>query len=717
MSTELQAESQQDKSRQAGRISPPLAPHRRSWWSCYELYFIIFIAGFLRFYHIDRTEFNVDQADIFQMAHDALLQGHILATSNMASIGIYNPPGIIYFLLLPAAISSNPIGGAIMTAFLAVGGVLLTYVLMQRYYGRIAATVASILYAVSAAPLFYSRFMWNQNLLIFLTPLYLFFLYRGVIDRRKGWFGPAMFMVGLLTQFHASAFLLGAPLVAALLLAPGTVRIRDFVFGAVGLLVIYSTYILWLIRSHFIDIGIFLKLSAKHKAVFNPSAFVYYQQFLSPFGFDPYRADASNLHAWRFVAASRWQALFTGFMVFLLVCAVILLLYLIVVPRSSVSVEQQDSSDMKRTVRWRALRWWTTLRASPLRCSFIVLLVWQIVPLLDLSHNSLRIYIHYFILFAPGQYILVGILVACIVDWCKKRSLPWSRWLLLGTTLITTAMILIQLASGALLVWDDTHGAFQVNYPANYDLASLQSTLAQTDTFARVHNAPNVYIVSDRFDYSAMSYLAPLMHTPSTVLYSLPASPPSSCTILPNALSHPAVYLLNPTDTVTLSRLSPFMHIISVSPIPRPEGPSFQLVLAQPLAQAATPKTVQGQNLTLLSTKSVSSSSLLTLWNIHTASPLTTRAEYVYQFTIAHSTAKTLCRFRSAGAGDQLMVFLPFSSKNHPAFQVSYQIIKRYTFTTQKLGIHLTFNTNSPDTSYQTLHTVSGSALWSLPTH
>ncbi len=674
------------------------------------------IAGLLRFYHIDRTEFNVDQADIFQMARDALLQGHLLATSNMASIGIYNPPGIIYFLLLPAAISSNPIGGAIMTAFLAVGGVLLTYILVQRYYGRIAATVASTLYAVSAAPLFYSRFMWNQNLLIFLTPLYFFFLYRGVVDRRKGWFAPALFMVGLLVQFHASAFLLGAPLVAALLLAPGTLRIRDFVLGVLALLIIYSTYILWLLRSHFLDVSIFLKVSSKQKAVFDPTSFVYYRQFLSPFGFNPYRASDANLHDWKFVAASLWQYLFANFMVLLLVCAIVLLLYFIVVPRLPLAARQKDD-DAKRTLWHRVVHWWSTLRASPLRCSFIVLLVWQIVPLLYLSRHSLKIYIHYFILFAPGQYILLGILVAFVVGWCRKRSLPWSRWLLLGTTLVTTAMLMVQLVSGVLMVWDDTHATFQVNYPANYDLASLQSTLAQTDAFARAHNVPNVYIISDRFDYSAMSYLAPLMHTPSTLLYAVPAVSTSSCTILPTSLSRPAVYLLNPMDTVSVGRLARFMHIVSVSPVPRPEGPPFHLVLAQPMAQAASSetKTVPGQNLTLLSEKPISPRSLLTLWNIHTASPLTTRAEYVYQFTIAHSAAQTICRFRSAQAGDQILAFLPFSTKSHPALQVSYQIIKRYTFTTQKLGIHLTFNTNSPDTSYQTLRTAAGSTLWRLP--
>src|SRR5262249_22356171 len=83
-------------------------------------------ASFLRLYGITTTEFDADQADIFRMAHDAVIHGHLVATSNIASIGVYNPPGIIYALMIPAAFSANPIGGAIETALLAVFGVFLT---------------------------------------------------------------------------------------------------------------------------------------------------------------------------------------------------------------------------------------------------------------------------------------------------------------------------------------------------------------------------------------------------------------------------------------------------------------------------------------------------------------------------------------------------------------------------------------------------------------
>ena len=180
------------------KISDSSVRRHCSWLFSYEIYVITIIAAFLRLYGINTTEFDADQADIFHMAHNAISHVHLVATSNLASIGVYNPPGIIYVLMIPAAFNANPIGGAIETAFLAVCGVFLTYWFTRRYYGRVAATIASSLFAVTSVSVFYSRFMWNQNLLLFFVPLFIIVLFRGVVDRRPGWLFQALFLYGLL---------------------------------------------------------------------------------------------------------------------------------------------------------------------------------------------------------------------------------------------------------------------------------------------------------------------------------------------------------------------------------------------------------------------------------------------------------------------------------------------------------------------------------------
>lgn len=82
----------------------------RSWVFSYEIYIIIIVAAFLRLYGLNVTEFDGDQADFFRLAHDAVIHGHLVATSTTASIGVYNPPVFIYALLIPAAFSANPVG-------------------------------------------------------------------------------------------------------------------------------------------------------------------------------------------------------------------------------------------------------------------------------------------------------------------------------------------------------------------------------------------------------------------------------------------------------------------------------------------------------------------------------------------------------------------------------------------------------------------------------
>src|SRR6266516_4100464 len=176
-----------------------------SWLSTWEIYPIVLLAAFLRFYQINTTEFDEDQAMVFRMAHDAIYHELIPATSNIASIRIVNPPAVIYLFMLPAAFSANPIWGVLFVGVFNVIAVLLTYIFVRRYYGRLAAIIASLLYATALNTLFYI--------------LFIFALFWGVVDRRKGWLFPALLLLGILVQLHETTIILAVLLLVALLLA------------------------------------------------------------------------------------------------------------------------------------------------------------------------------------------------------------------------------------------------------------------------------------------------------------------------------------------------------------------------------------------------------------------------------------------------------------------------------------------------------------------
>jgi len=254
----------------------------RSWLCAWEVYPILFVAAFLRFYQINTTEFDEDQAMVFRMAHDAIYHGLLPATSNIASIRIVNPPAVIYLLMLPAAFSANPLWGAVFVGLFNVIAVLLTYIFVRRYYGRIAAIITSLLYATAAEPLYFSRFIWQQNLIAPFVVLFIFTLFWGVVDRRKGWLFPALLLLGILFQLHETTIILGVPLLVALLLAPGTVRWRDFALGIASLVLIFSTYLVWEFSTKFFDLNVILSV-AKLRAHFDNQALTYYTLFLSPY--------------------------------------------------------------------------------------------------------------------------------------------------------------------------------------------------------------------------------------------------------------------------------------------------------------------------------------------------------------------------------------------------------------------------------------------------
>src|SRR5260370_40002996 len=123
----------------------------RSWlvWlaSAWEVFLILLVAGFLRFYQINTTEFDEDQAQLFRMAYDAVHHALLPTTSNAASIGISNPPGVIYLFMPLAALSANPMWGAVLVGVFTTAAGVLTYIFTPAYYQRYAATISARLYA------------------------------------------------------------------------------------------------------------------------------------------------------------------------------------------------------------------------------------------------------------------------------------------------------------------------------------------------------------------------------------------------------------------------------------------------------------------------------------------------------------------------------------------------------------------------------------------
>ncbi|WP_161977868.1 ArnT family glycosyltransferase [Dictyobacter kobayashii] len=690
---------------------------------------IVIVAAFLRFYQLNTTEFDDDQGVIFHMARYAVTHGLIPATTNRASIGIINPPATIYLLMIPAAVSSDPLAGVFMTAFLMVVSVLLTYLFVRRYYGRVAATIAALSYATLFRAVVYSRFMWDQNFLPFFIVLFFMALFSGIIDRKKGWFLSALILLGILVQLHASTILLLVPLALAYIFAPGTIRKRDYLFGGLALFLLYFPYFANEVKIHFSDIIAYLH--APKKTVLDMEALQFYQAFLNPYKLlseqyplhwrvVPFIGQPSLL--WQLSPYLSWSSILLEL---LIVISMVALLVLAFKPASRGTAGQES-----RTGLWgKALFYWNQLRGSPYRCALLVLLAWQIVPLLYLMRHSMQLYLHYIIFFMPGPFILLGIFIRQVIIWFEARS---SRVLkhtvTYGLYTLILLIVLAQCIGTTAGVLDLDQGHYSDGAPVNNfynDLRSLRNAVTAADQLALENHISRVYISADWPTQSALGFLSTQMHTPVTLFQD------NGCAALPASNAGPAVLLMGPYPSFADTLVQRFTTATLVSKPARAGGSPFRLYIINTKAAPSASTNRLGQDLQWLGmagglVQYKQSSWQVSQWTLLRSAQPDYRTVYSYTLTqsIDGQNVKQECAFSALHAGDQILV--PFQQKK--AAQVSskgaglastmdiqaasYQV-QPYTFQVGPLKF-LTFE--DIDTPVRQLTTPAGKNALAIPT-
>jgi len=629
-----------------------------SWFCIWEIYPILGIAAFLRFYQLTTTEFDADQALIFQMARDAINHGLIPATGIIASIRIANPPAVVYLFMIPAAISSNPLWGAIFVGLLNILGVLLTYIFVRRYYGRIASIIASLLYATAAEPLHFNRFIWQLNIIAPFVVLFIFALFWGVVDRRKGWLFPALVLLGILIQLHITIVILSSLLLVALVLSPGTVRLRDLALGLTFLLLLFSTYLLWEFSIKFADLNILLQISKLHSH-FDLTALNYYGFFLNPYVNIPTN---TNSLEYKLVPLLKWLS---PTMAIFIVCGLALITIGVISSQqlwkrdSGVDVESRTSRHPVRRSLETVRTLWTDFRATPQRCGYFLLLCWQIVPIIILSRHSVPVFPYYLLMVLPGPFIIIGILLSLVVHWLKRPGWMWNipRY---GVYVFTCFVIVAQLTGSMAGLVDEASGNNLHGYTYN-TLNSLQDALAEADHVARQRHLNHVYITTNQFTQVALRYLAEQVQTPTTLFDA------SRCLVLPNPADGPAVLLVGPYDKLTSVLLGQFATSTLIDRPERLGGAPFQLFIVKPITIALSQSTSSFLNNLQLLDKRVRHFSydnslwLVTHWRLLRSASPGYRTTYTYTMRALLNGNRgpgisSQCISTSMRPGDQLIV-------------------------------------------------------------
>ncbi len=150
---------------------------------------VLFLAAWLRLNHIDQIEFLWDQAEISRWALRMAHLGEIAWVGPPSSTGLYSFFGTIWLLAIPYALSPSPVVATAFIGVLNVLAVLGCYLLTRRWFGRLAALTAALLFAVSPWAVIYSRKIWQVE---FFAPFSVLHAYTGWLAfvRRRRWALP-----------------------------------------------------------------------------------------------------------------------------------------------------------------------------------------------------------------------------------------------------------------------------------------------------------------------------------------------------------------------------------------------------------------------------------------------------------------------------------------------------------------------------------------------
>lgn len=640
-----------------------LLAYLHSW----ELYLIVLIAAFFRLYQPGTSEFDGDQSAIFRFAREAVQQGLLPIVSNRASIGIENPPGVIYLLMLPASISANPLGAVVMVAVFNILAVLLTYIFVRRYYGRLAGTIAALLYAAAAKPIYYSRFIWQQNMLAPFVVLFLFAIFRGVVERRKGWLLPAIVLLGIMYQLHETAFLLCIPLLLAIVLAHRTIRRRDIGLSVLALLLLFSPYIVWEFTSHFSDVIIILN-AARKTAGINGDVIHLFLYFLSQNGF----TSASQIPTDPTSVLKLFNPLLAPLRYIFYVLAAggfVASAVRIMRPTKAFAVGNNVASDLKT--------WWNDFQSSPERQGIALLLTWQVLPVLFLLRHSVPLYPYYLLLLMPGPFILIAIFAGNIVAWMEKSATnrtTTARIARYGMTAGLVLFIVLQILTSAATLLDWTDGTYG-HSPVFNTLGSMQQALTRADQLARQQQLHMIYVTMDTYTQVALPYLAEQLTTSTSVFDD------SSCAVLPNPEQGPAIFVVSPYAQLTQALLHSYSQETLLAQLPRQGASPYSIlqITPQPFTPAATGTFLGHLQLSGLQQVHAGASFwLVSRWIMqHPAPPATiTTYSYTLNATIHGSqtfTAQSTCTVTAIHPGEQLLAAFAMPASIAASFAVTFR--------------------------------------------
>ncbi len=419
------------------------------------------LGAWLRLSHLDLTEYKFDEAIAIDLTMP-LLEGLAWPEAGLvSSVGIRNPPMLMYLLAPPLSIAVDPLAATAFVALMSTLAVLGTYALLRTRFGAFVALTAAALFATAPWAVLTGRKIWAQDLLPVFSVALLHCLF-AIVERPKTRlaFGVPV-LACVLWQLHFSAFAVLPVVVLIVLYAARHLHWTAFALGTALALVMLVPYAHYQITQSGRDLQKLRGLAAgSHESRAVDLRPVWYTAQLSGATGWSYVTGASDraltnagpLARRAAVVASivAWGLLLGGFVMFIAA----------LVRRALVSRSQKTRLDVQDERRMILLLW--------------VGGIWAVFIAVRLE----ALYPHYFVLAYPTPFAIV----ALALDTCRRFVARW--W---PTVATTTAAAIVVAMCAAYSAFDvsfirflerrgGTQGDYGVTYRHKRDVAAFALT-------------------------------------------------------------------------------------------------------------------------------------------------------------------------------------------------------------------------------------------------
>ncbi len=433
---------------------------------------ILLLATVLRVAWPTLSEFKFSEARLEALALELTREGRLPLVGVPSSAGFDHSPISVYLYVPAFVATTSPIPATIYGGLVGVAAVALCWWLSRRWPGGglWAASVATVLFAVSPWAVAFSRKIWQVAFVPLLALVFVGLAISALIQRRSWNLAWALLAFALLVQIHPSAVSLALALLLWLIIFRRSVRLVPLLAGiGLGLLTTIPFFV------HQVSSGwpAPAALRGLPEAVWDFSAVRMTWEAITGRSIHALAGDAYPLL--QVVPQLSWIFNLIGW---LTVAAALVL-------------------------TWRMIRYWQVLDETCRTTAAIdlVILSWLAIPVLFNLRQSLPLHLHFFALIIPAAYMVIGRAAQAGFSAIPSNELGQRNQrtrfgvlkvaVVVGLSLLAIAQVTAIILMGRFVATHDTPGGF------DKPLAHYQSIVDQALSLAKEAQAAELLVVGE----------------------------------------------------------------------------------------------------------------------------------------------------------------------------------------------------------------------------